>query len=80
MRNRREHPGHWMSMPRLLLRTRRPRRLVVPAFSPRRLEAYTEGFSERTEAHVGQWSEGTVLEATGKGEGAGDESGARRTE
>jgi cytochrome P450 len=140
MRNRRDRPGHWMSMPRLLLRTRRARRaadagavlravargadtavggrirgqrflllldpalagllladlapgttkspglqrtrvllgdglltsegdahrrarrLVAPAFSPRRLAAYTEGFSERAEAHVGQWSEGTVLE------------------
>jgi cytochrome P450 len=41
---------------------RRARRLVAPAFSPRRLAAYTEGFSERAEAHVGQWSEGTVLE------------------
>jgi cytochrome P450 len=140
MRQRRDHPGHWMSMPRLLLRTRRARRaadagavlravargadtavggrirgqrflllldpalagrlladlapgttkspglqrtrvllgdglltsegdahrrarrLVAPAFSPRRLAAYTEGFSERTEAHVGQWSDGAVLE------------------
>jgi cytochrome P450 len=41
---------------------RRARRLVAPAFSPRRLAAYTEGFSERTEAHVGQWSDGAVLE------------------
>jgi cytochrome P450 len=140
MRNRRDHPGHWMSMPRLLLRTRRARRaadagavlravargastavggqvrgqrflllldpalagrlladlasgttkspglqrtrvllgdglltsegdahrrarrLVAPAFSPRRLAAYTEGFSERTEVHVGHWSDGAVLE------------------
>jgi cytochrome P450 len=140
MRQRRDRPGHWMSMPRLLLRTRRARRagdagavlravargadtavggrirgqrflllldpalagrlladlaagtikspglqrtrvllgdglltsegdahrrarrLVAPAFSPRRLAAYTEGFSERTRAHVGQWSDGAVLE------------------
>lgn len=140
MPDRRDHPGHWMSMPRLLLRTRRARRagdagavlravargadtavggrirgqrflllldpalagrlladlapgttkspglqrtrvllgdglltsegdahrrarrLVAPAFSPRRLAAYTEGFSERTGAHVGQWSDGAVLE------------------
>jgi cytochrome P450 len=41
---------------------RRARRLVAPAFSPRRLAAYTEGFSERTEAHVGQWSDGAVME------------------
>jgi cytochrome P450 len=41
---------------------RRARRLVAPAFSPRRLAAYTEGFSERTEAHVGQWSDGAVIE------------------
>jgi len=41
---------------------RRARRLVAPAFSPRRLTAYTEGFSERTEAHVGQWSDGAVVE------------------
>jgi cytochrome P450 len=41
---------------------RRARRLVAPAFSPRRLAAYTAGFSERTELHVGQWSDGAVLE------------------
>ena len=41
---------------------RRARRLVAPAFSPRRLASYTDGFSERTEVHVGQWSDGAVLE------------------
>ena len=41
---------------------RRARRLVAPAFSPRRLAAYTAGFADRAEAHVGRWSDGEVLE------------------
>jgi cytochrome P450 len=41
---------------------RRARRLVAPAFAPRRLAAYTAGFAERAEAHVGRWSDGAVLE------------------
>jgi cytochrome P450 len=41
---------------------RRARRLVAPAFSPRRLVAYTDGFAERAEAHVGRWNDGAVLD------------------
>ena len=41
---------------------RRARRLVAPAFSPRRLAAYTDGFAERAEAHVGRWNDGGVLD------------------
>ena len=40
----------------------RARRLVAPAFAPRRLAAYTAGFAERAEAHVDRWSDGEVLE------------------
>jgi cytochrome P450 len=39
---------------------RRARRLVAPAFSPRRLAAYTAGFAERAQAHVGGWSARSV--------------------
>jgi cytochrome P450 len=41
---------------------RRARRLVAPAFSPRRLDTYTAGFAERTEVHLGRWSDGEVLD------------------
>jgi cytochrome P450 len=41
---------------------RRARRLVAPAFSPRRLTGYTTGFAERTEEHIGHWRDGQTTD------------------
>jgi cytochrome P450 len=41
---------------------RRARRLVAPAFSPRRLAGYTDGFGERAEARVARWNDGEILD------------------
>jgi cytochrome P450 len=40
----------------------RARRLIAPAFSPRRLADYTAGFSERTNAFLSRWSDGQVVD------------------
>jgi cytochrome P450 len=41
---------------------RRARRLVAPAFSPRRLTGYVDLFAERTAAHVATWAGGTTVD------------------
>jgi cytochrome P450 len=41
---------------------RRARRLVAPAFSPRRLAGYVDQFAERTAAHVDTWTDGSVVD------------------
>lgn len=41
---------------------RRARRLVAPAFSPRRLAGYVDGFAERTAAHIATWSDGAEVD------------------
>jgi cytochrome P450 len=41
---------------------RRARRLVAPAFSPRRLGGYVDTFAERTEAHIKDWRDGDLLQ------------------
>lgn len=41
---------------------RRARRLVAPAFSPRRLAGYVDQFAERTAAHVANWTDGSVVD------------------
>jgi cytochrome P450 len=41
---------------------RRARRLVAPAFSPRRLAGYVEQFADRTTAHVDGWTDGDVVD------------------
>jgi cytochrome P450 len=41
---------------------RRARRLVAPAFSPRRLTGYVDQFAERTAAHVDGWTDGTTVD------------------
>jgi cytochrome P450 len=41
---------------------RRARRLVAPAFSPRRLTGYVDQFAERTAAHVAGWSDGQTVD------------------
>jgi len=40
----------------------RARRLVAPAFSPRRLAGYADGFAERTAWFTGCWRDGDVLD------------------
>jgi hypothetical protein len=40
----------------------RARRLVAPAFSPRRLAGYADGFAGRTAAYVARWRDGDVLD------------------
>jgi cytochrome P450 len=40
----------------------RARRLVAPAFSPRRLAAYTAGFAERAEVHTSRWHDNEDLD------------------
>jgi cytochrome P450 len=41
---------------------RRARRLVAPAFSPRRLTGYVDQFAARTAAHVAGWADGSVVD------------------
>ncbi|HEX5117680.1 MAG TPA: cytochrome P450 [Pseudonocardiaceae bacterium] len=41
---------------------RRARRLVAPAFSPRRLTGYVDQFAERTAAHVDGWADGATVD------------------
>jgi cytochrome P450 len=41
---------------------RRARRLVAPAFSPRRLTGYVDQFAQRTAAHVARWTDGSVVD------------------
>ncbi|HEX5405178.1 MAG TPA: cytochrome P450 [Pseudonocardiaceae bacterium] len=41
---------------------RRARRLVAPAFSPRRLTGYVDQFAERTAAHVAGWADGDTVD------------------
>ncbi len=41
---------------------RRARRLVAPAFSPRRLEQYVDTFAARTAAHAATWTDGGTVE------------------
>jgi cytochrome P450 len=41
---------------------RRARRLVAPAFSPRRLTGYVDQFAERTAAHVATWTDGAQVD------------------
>ena len=41
---------------------RRARRLVAPAFSPRRIAGYVDQFAERTSAHVDRWTDGAVVD------------------
>ncbi|HEY3754259.1 MAG TPA: cytochrome P450 [Pseudonocardiaceae bacterium] len=41
---------------------RRARRLVAPAFSPRRLTGYVDQFAERTAAHVAGWADGETVD------------------
>lgn len=41
---------------------RRARRLVAPAFSPRRLSGYVDLFAERTAAHVAGWTDGADVD------------------
>jgi cytochrome P450 len=40
----------------------RGRRLVAPAFSPRRLASYADGFAARAEAHVSHWRDSQVVD------------------
>jgi cytochrome P450 len=39
------------------------RRLIAPAFSPRRLAGYTESFASVTRAHLAGWQNGATLDA-----------------
>src|ERR1700743_1055285 len=41
---------------------RRARRLIAPAFSPRRLTGYVDQFTERTAAHVAGWADGATVD------------------
>src|SRR6478672_1150563 len=41
----------------------RARRLIAPAFSPRRLAGYTESFAAATRTHVTGWNDGATLDA-----------------
>ena len=41
---------------------RRARRLVAPAFSPRRLTGYTAGFAEQTQEHISHWHDGDTVD------------------
>ena len=41
----------------------RARRLIAPAFSPRRLVGYTAGFTDRTRALTARWREGQTMDA-----------------
>lgn len=41
---------------------RRARRLVAPAFSPRRLTGYVDQFAERTAAHIAPWTDGATVD------------------
>jgi cytochrome P450 len=41
----------------------RARRLIAPAFSPRRLAGYTQTIAATTRTHVGGWNDGTTLDA-----------------
>ena len=41
---------------------RRARRLVAPAFSPRRLEQYVDTFAARTAAYTANWTDGSTVE------------------
>ena len=41
---------------------RRARRLVAPAFSPRRIAAYADTFAACTRAHIADWSDGSQLD------------------
>jgi cytochrome P450 len=41
---------------------RRTRRLVAPAFSPRRLTGYVDQFAERTATHIATWTDGSVVD------------------
>ena len=40
----------------------RARKLIAPAFSPRRLAGYTESFAERTRARIDGWRDGDTLD------------------
>ena len=40
----------------------RARKLIAPAFSPRRLAGYTESFAERTRARTDGWHDGDTLD------------------
>lgn len=40
----------------------RARRLVAPAFSPRRLAGYTDDFARITRTHTGGWSDGALVD------------------
>jgi len=40
----------------------RARKLIAPAFSPRRLAGYTESFAERTRARTNGWRDGETLD------------------
>lgn len=41
----------------------RARRLIAPAFSPRRLAGYTECFASTTRSHLDSWNDGQQLDA-----------------
>lgn len=41
---------------------KRARRLIAPAFSPRRLSGYVDGFAERTAARVATWTDGATVD------------------
>lgn len=41
---------------------KRARRLIAPAFSPRRLTGYVDRFAERTAARVDTWTDGATLD------------------
>ena len=41
----------------------RARRLIAPAFSPRRLAGYTESFAAATRTHIAGWDDGATLDA-----------------
>ncbi len=41
----------------------RARRLIAPAFSPRRLAGYTESFAAATRTHITGWNDGAILDA-----------------
>jgi cytochrome P450 len=41
---------------------RRARRLVAPAFAPRRLAGYVDQFAARTAAHVARWTDGATVD------------------
>lgn len=41
----------------------RARRLIAPAFSPRRLAGYTQSFAAATRTHIAQWDDGATVDA-----------------